>query len=545
MTVSTLVQPPTRERRRRDTPAAPTVSPNVRLAEQEITAREQEENLLGVVLMWPAIWPEVALLKPNDFSWFPYIAVFEAMCQAAETKRPIDELTLAEIMRELGTFGKLTHLGGMDYFIKLKGAVFTADNIAYYVEHIAARAARKRIASAGGDCLEKLRSGEASAESFFAQISALESQHRFKPPMTPAQRARQLGEVMHRLPTNIATIDKGTRGGFPFGRVVVVGGAPGAGKTSLLTQLIWQWCRNDPKIFGLFAAYDQGAHPILVRIGQNERCDRDALERGYHADHADHLRWLTTALERTPNFQILDGGEELVTIEQASHQLSKAARGPGVLAIDSAQMANSVTIPTTGGRVDAPERLRLIMEASKRAAREHGHLVMISSEINRESFKNKDQSQNSEDLASFKGSSAIEYAADLAIVLKKVKGDGDYVDGTAPKSRIGAIEPFRLQVSHTMAMLNEVSKPTDSDGAPSPERIARDEAEERKRIDDVRDRIIKALAAARAPITAQNTLRRLAKAKTETFQEALAELKAEGILVKNKEGFSVISNTEI
>lgn len=512
--------------------------------EQDLTAREQEAYLLGVVLVWPRVWPEVAVLKHEDFSWFPHIEIFRAMAEAHKACQPLEELMIVERMRAIGSFDKLTHVGGMFYFEKLRAGVVSFDNISFYVEHIAARAARKRIAIEGADALSKLRNGEASAEFFFAQIQALSSQHRFKPSLTPAQRARQLGEAMHRLPTKIATLDKGTRGGLPFGRVIVVGGAPGAGKTSLLTQLIWQWCRNDPKIFGLFAAYDQGAHPILVRIGQNERCDRDALERGYHADHAEHLGWLTTALDRTPNFQILDGSEESVTIEQGSHELHKAARGPGVLAIDSAQMANSVTIPTTGVRIDRSERVRLIMEASKRAAREHGHLVLISSEINRDSFKNKDASQNSEDLAAFMGSSAIEYAADLALVLRKVKGEGDYVDVGVPKSRIGVVDSFRLQVSHAMAMLNEVSKPTDGDGEASPERIAREEAIARKRIDDMRERIVKTIKEAKTPITAQDTLRRLCKAKSETFHEALAELKAEGVVTKSKEGFSVSSDTE-
>ena len=56
-------------------------------------------------------------------------------------------------------------------------------------------------------------------------------------PISSLVRERIGAKPPRRFPTGIATLDAITRGGMPEGRLALVGGAPGAGKTTLIVEL--------------------------------------------------------------------------------------------------------------------------------------------------------------------------------------------------------------------------------------------------------------------------------------------------------------------
>src|SRR4051794_19174673 len=63
-----------------------------------------------------------------------------------------------------------------------------------------------------------------------AERNAIQTIDGSNPWKTLAERAANLGVRGQRLPTGLATLDQATRGGPLTGRVISIGGAPGAGK---------------------------------------------------------------------------------------------------------------------------------------------------------------------------------------------------------------------------------------------------------------------------------------------------------------------------
>lgn len=422
---------------------------------------EAEESVIGGILVHPKTFNQVAeLLTPEDFYHPAQRAIYEAMVELDRAGKPIDALTVVEQMRALDTVDKLRAFHGADHLTVLMSQIVTVENIPYHAGIIRSKATARRLVTS---CTEVAARGYGeyvdvgglvAAAVEFSTKAELELAQRGQQ-LTAAQRARELGEVAQRFETGIEALDLGVRGGIPFRRLAIFGGAPGAGKTTFLTQVGHKAASEQLHVAVL--ACDQGINPILERIGQQIGLVRDALESRAHRDHADAVERLASHLETLPTFHVLDGDE--LTVEQASRLLGRYGGGPGVLIVDSLQTARSSSFT-----VDMTERqcVKLIVDALKRAARRDGHLVLATSELNRGSYRSRDASQNGTDLAAFMGSNAIEYGADLALLMKSVKGDSALVDVDVAKCRLGQMKPFRLQINHVNARLDEVPREDDA-----------------------------------------------------------------------------------
>ena len=141
-------------------------------------------------------------------------------------------------------------------------------------------------------------------------------------------------------------------------------------------------------------------------------------------------------------------------IEDAALALS-TIRGdrPSLLVVDSAQQVES----RAGVDADGPRaKLTANVAALRRAAHWERHLVLATSELARGAYRSKNTSERIDDLAAFKESGALEYGADLALVLRSVRNEDDSVDATVPKSRLGPRTPFRLRLDRRAMRFGEV-----------------------------------------------------------------------------------------
>lgn len=343
---------------------------------------------------------------------------------------------------------------------------------------------------------------------------------------TPALRALEIGGA-ERLPTKFETLDTNTRGGPRVGKRIVIGGAPGAGKTTWLTQLLWNYAREGH--LALLVAFDEEAEDILIRIGQVHGLSRDDLERG----DAEARRQLSEILTDTPTFQLIDADEDGWTIEEASTALAQL-RQPGqlsVLGIDSIQTAR--VFGDSEAKSDKA-RVDLVMGVLKRAGKVQKHLVMATCELSRGGYRSQNAAERVDDLAAFKESGGIEYGATMALVLRSVKDSEGMVDVTVPKNRMGKREPFRLQLDYRSATFTETEAPTASDE----EAIATP-------MQQVKDKIMKVIIKAIEPITSASELARRAKVSKKTGLRAVKELEEDGRLEKRKGKFVVILDTTI
>jgi KaiC/GvpD/RAD55 family RecA-like ATPase len=252
-------------------------------------------------------------------------------------------------------------------------------------------------------------------------------------------------------PTGIDTIDRITRGGLRPKAFVVMGGAPGAGKTSLAVQLGAHYVEQGIPVCMLAA--DESIEFFLGRLAQRHGITRDDFENG-----EPHAKKRLTDLRAPWKFLPFDCNWDGVTLEKAAAALDKRF-GRGVLIVDSVQ---SVHAEAAEGADGMKARVDAVIGALKKAATQYGHIVIATSEINRSAYRNKNVADNIEDIASGKESGAIEYGCKLYFVLRNPTDDGSVIDIATPKNRLGRGRPkFRLQFDHVRATFREVPMPVE------------------------------------------------------------------------------------
>lgn len=289
--------------------------------------------------------------------------------------------------------------------------------------------------------------------------------------VSPAQRARGLGARGVRMPTGLEPLDKATRGGPLSGRVIVVGGAPGAGKTTLMVQVCRQYALAGHHVAILAA--DEDADGLLIRWGQLEGLSRDNLEEGN--EHAREN--LALRLEELDPPLILVDQEEHddVTLDEVGEMLGELAKATGRQSILMADSLQTVVARGTSKARDLRERADFVMRAAKRTAKKHGHLVILTSEMARGFYRSKKNEERIDPLAAFKESGGIEYGAALALALVNVSADSDAVDVYVAKNRMGSKPSFRIELDRARARFSVIDRPSDEQVAAS-----RDAAQRRK-----------------------------------------------------------------
>jgi KaiC/GvpD/RAD55 family RecA-like ATPase len=327
--------------------------------------------------------------------------------------------------------------------------------------------------------------------------------------LTPAERARRLGGRGIILPTGLETLDRAMRGGPATRKLVVLGGAPGAGKTTLVVQLARKFAKQGTPVAILAA--DEDADGLLVRWGQSEGIAREDLEAG-----SDEAReGLASALLELPHFLLVDAEEDASTVEDVSERLTEIAHGmPAVLVVDSLQTVRT----RTSAHAESPRaRIDGVVAVLKRAAKEGGHLVLATCELARGAYRSQNAADRIDDLAAFKESGGIEYGASALLVLRSVKGEEDLVDVTMPKNRMGQKLPFRLKLNFRLAEFSEVPMPKPADE--EAERRSTEEA----RAARARDRVIASIRD-HADLGSMSAVSRVAGKNKKENLDALREL---------------------
>jgi KaiC/GvpD/RAD55 family RecA-like ATPase len=281
-------------------------------------------------------------------------------------------------------------------------------------------------------------------------------------------RPKLIHELMHdqigappieRLATGVVTLDSSMHGGIPCPRLVVMGGAPGACKTSFAIAIAH--ANAERGVPCAILAADEGRDGVVMRIAQRKGIVAARLQDGEGNAAVRRVAWeQAAALVGVLPMLIEEGDEDHVTVEFMAEWLSKIANGkPAILVVDSVQ-----TVRTSETKEDDSIRARVdaVIRALKKIAKKHNLLVIAISEVGRGWYRNKGEQVNP--MAAFKESGGIEYAAATAIVFSHVKDNENAFDAVMPKNRGYRREPFRLELDRARMTFREVpvAEPEDS-----------------------------------------------------------------------------------
>lgn len=339
------------------------------------------------------------------------------------------------------------------------------------------------------------------------------------PPPDPAQVLANEPRNLVRLLTDFPTLNQSTRGGVPTGIVATILGAPHTGKTAMATQIGITAASAGWLVLILFK--DEGRFAGCVRLGQQLGMDRDKLE---NQEEPELDRFLEGLKDR--DIRVPDPDSEDWVLEHAISWLeSNRGDRPALLIVDSLQSAYSMASGESRSlREEINAKMRLLESFGKR-----GGLALVTSEMNRSGYRNKDEKENIRGIAAGAESRAIEFVSRLILSLE---GDAEsVVTGTLEKNSPGGVKraiPFKFDP--LTARFKELSE--DDAEALAEEAVT---AREKKRDSGVRDRVLVALGPLLEPISFKR-LREAMRVNVYRLQDVLGAMVEDGEVVMTIKG---------
>lgn len=306
--------------------------------------------------------------------------------------------------------------------------------------------------------------------------------------------------------TGIEPLDVHLRGGMRAEKIMAVGGAPGSGKTTLVTQAGRNLARQGVAV--AFLAVDEEPAGIDARNLQSVGIPRDHAE----APEAEDIELAERELGSLP-FEVLDD----CTLEDAFEVL--AAKYPNAARCVIADSIQRIQTRQTPYIESIRERVSDVIATAKRCARNPNTraIVILTSELARGAYRSKKSEEQIDDLAAFKESGAVEYGMHVGLVLRTAAGDPSLVRVSMPKNRTGTRGPFGLRLDFETATFTAEELPEDESDS---ERLAD--------FDKLCDRVLGAVKA--NPGASSRRIRTEVGAKRDAVYAALEKLETHGAI---------------
>ena len=207
---------------------------------------EAEQALLGALLINNDVLPRVSgLVVVDDFHDPVHARIFGYILARAAKDMIATPVTIAAVM---GDDEGLAQLGGPGYLARLAGAAVTLFAAPDYARLVADLAKKRRLAAMLSDALEDLNSPDHDADAILGKVEAfgLTQERRggaeiisLTKAMTESIRtataAHESSEAPG-VPSGVERLDE-MLGGFHAGELIVIGGRPGMGKSSLAASM--------------------------------------------------------------------------------------------------------------------------------------------------------------------------------------------------------------------------------------------------------------------------------------------------------------------
>lgn len=213
---------------------------------------EAEEAVCGSLILDPGAIALVSdFLKPADFLNERCKWIYESALKLYADSVAIDFLTIRNELQRRGRLDDVT----TSYVASLFNVVPTSVHVEYYARIVEKLAVRRRVLSAASDigrlCYD-LDEPDALIEQARRTLDAASERASVRDirgvsDVLADEATRMNEETPAGVPTGLADLDK-LLGGLKRGKLYVVGGRPGHGKTSLMLSIIPAFCRAGKRV---------------------------------------------------------------------------------------------------------------------------------------------------------------------------------------------------------------------------------------------------------------------------------------------------------
>lgn len=206
---------------------------------------EAEMALLGSMLRDPTVIADVAeIVRADDFYSKVNAILYDEIRKLNYDLGGVDVVQLGAVLKQLGISQET---GGADYLIDLLDSVPSAVTAPHYADIVLDCSRRRQLAQLAGDLLANVHQDRRGASELADDASG-----KLFTMLDKSQRnsIEPIGDIAERvysemlrahekherrgMPTGLAELDALLGGGFEAGRVYVVGGRPGMGKSALV-----------------------------------------------------------------------------------------------------------------------------------------------------------------------------------------------------------------------------------------------------------------------------------------------------------------------
>jgi replicative DNA helicase len=380
---------------------------------------DAERAVLGAVMISAKAMDAVSdRLTPEVFFRDAHRRVYKAMEAMYANGCAIDPLTLVDALRQSGD---LDAVGGPAYVAGLTDGVPMSTNVGYYASIVRRTAAKRQIITLTSKLLDDAYDDDADASALIdraeGELLAV-SQQAVSGDLKPlSQMAREIfpvlellqqsGRSVTGLQTGLSSLDLHTRG-LQNGNLVILGGRPGHGKSTLGVQIALEAARHVPvAFFSIEMSQQEQMFRILATLA---KVDGHRLQCGQL--RSNEYAPVSHALEDCHHRKFWHddtGSISALQIRSRARRL-KARHGLGLIVVDYLQLLNHPKADSREERVAATGRLL------KQIARELDVPLMALSQLAR---KEDRAGERRPQLSDLRESGALEQDADVVLLLHR------------------------------------------------------------------------------------------------------------------------------
>ena len=375
-------------------------------------------------------------ITANSFYIPAHTEIYNACLALYEVGSPVDELTVGE---RLNITNKLEKIGGYSYLSEVNNRIETPAHLMFYAQKVKELELTRRVVRFFLSGLEDAYSGVDDVDNFLEKIeqkvleigedrvgeTAVSIETHVDNAVTTLNRIIEKKDSCSGVSSGFVDLDKRTFGLHPA-EMIVLAARPSMGKTALALNIaenvvLAKNIDDKKKHSTLLFSLEMSAEQLAIRL----LCGRSGVDmssvRSGHGSAVDQKKLATAALEFKKSPLWIDESANISILEmRAKARRINSQHGLGLIIVDYLQLVSS-----SDSRVPREQQIAEISRGLKAMAKEINVPVIVLSQLNRESEKEKRQPR----LSDLRESGSIEQDADIVLMLsKRFSDDGDTPD---------------------------------------------------------------------------------------------------------------------